>query len=83
MSNEIMEKVVDLLMKEADTDLEKDKITESTRLRDDLGLDSMQAVTLIMDMEDEFDISVEDEEVAEIKTVGELVKIITEKQSGE
>ncbi len=51
------------------------KITLESRLAEDLGADSIDAVELIMNIEDEFEIQVSDEEAQNIKTVGDLVKV--------
>ena len=46
------------------------------RLIDDLGADSANLMMLIMDLETEFDLTVEDEVLANIKTVGDIVTYI-------
>lgn len=53
-----------------------DKITMDARLIDDLGADSANLMMLIMDLETEFDLTVEDEVLANIKTVGDIVSYI-------
>ena len=53
-----------------------DKITMDARLIDDLGADSANLMMLIMDLETEFDLTVEDEVLANIKTVGDIVTYI-------
>ena len=50
-----------------------DKVTMDARLIDDLGADSANLMMLIMDLETEFDLTVEDEVLANIKTVGDIV----------
>ena len=57
-------------------DYEEDKITPETTIADDLGADSLDVVDLLMSIEDEFEIEVPDEEIENIKTVGDLVKYI-------
>jgi len=52
------------------------KITMEARLAEDLGADSIDAVELIMNIEDEFSIQVSDEQAQNIKTVGDLVKYV-------
>lgn len=56
--------------------VEESKITLEARLQEDLGADSLDAVELIMNIEDEFDISISDEAAQNLKTVGDLVKYI-------
>lgn len=47
-----------------------------TSLADDLGVDSLEAIEVIMAIEDEFSILVPDELYPKLKTVGDLVKYI-------
>lgn len=51
----------------------EDKITMEAKLIDDLGADSANLMMLIMDLETEFDITVSDEVLGSIKTVGDIV----------
>ena len=53
-----------------------DKVTMDARLIDDLGADSANLMMLIMDLETEFDLTVEDEVLSSIKTVGDIVTYI-------
>ena len=52
------------------------KVILEASLQDDLGADSLDAVEVIMALEDEFDISIDDDAAQNIKTVGDLVKYI-------
>jgi acyl carrier protein len=70
----VLEKVKAILSEQFD--VEEDTITPETNIADDLGADSLDVVDLLMSIEDEFEIEVPDEEVENIKTVGELVKYI-------
>ena len=54
----------------------KDKVTESTSFINDLGADSLDTVELVMELEDEFDLSIPDEEAEKIKTVGDAIRYI-------
>jgi len=67
-------RVLKVLAKVADTDIEK--ISEANKLDDDLGLDSLDAVELIMEVEREFDIEIPDEHAEQIKTVHELINCV-------
>ena len=53
-----------------------DKVTMDARLIEDLGADSANLMMLIMDLEGEFDLTVEDEVLGTIKTVGDIVNYI-------
>ncbi|MDX9692200.1 MAG: acyl carrier protein [Acholeplasmataceae bacterium] len=70
----IFERVKEMIVEELNVPAEK--ITMQSRLAEDLGADSIDAVELIMNIEDEFEIQVSDEQAQNIKTVGDLVKYI-------
>ena len=55
----------------------EDKITADAKLIEDLGADSANLMMLIMDLETEYDMTVEDEALTSIKTVGDIVAYIT------
>lgn len=48
-------------------------------LRDDLGLDSLDAVLLVLELEEQLLIDIEDDELALLDTVGELLELIEAK----
>ena len=54
-------------------ELDPDSITLETNLIDDLGADSLDVVELIMSLEDEFGVSISDEDAAQLYTVGRIV----------
>ena len=56
--------------------IDADTITESTDIVSDLGADSLDVVELLMSLEDEYGVSIEDEKVAELKTVGDVVRCV-------
>ncbi len=58
--------------------LTKEKFTENSNVYK-IGIDSLDLVVLITDVEDELKISISDEELQKIKTVGDIVKIISSK----
>jgi len=59
---------------------EKDPITDNSKLEEDLGLDSLDFVQLIMNIESACDISIMDEDAESWKTVGDVMKYLTEKE---
>ena len=59
-------------------DIEEEKITLDTKLKDDLNLDSLDSVELIMSAEEEFGIEIPDEDVMNFKTVNDIVNYIEE-----
>ena len=70
MEQKIIKLIADKLGKKPE------QITLKTNLVEDLGADSLDVVELIMTFEDEFGISLPDEEVAKMKTVGDVVNYI-------
>ncbi|KAH9937089.1 acyl carrier protein-like protein [Fomitopsis serialis] len=52
------------------------KLTETSRFSEDLGLDSLDAVEVVMAVEEEFAIEIPDEEADEIKTVQQAIDYI-------
>lgn len=57
-----------------------DTITMDTNLVDDLGADSLDVVELIMSIEDEFGVSISDEEAANLITVQKIVDFVEKLQ---
>ncbi len=51
-------------------------ITEDSRLVEDLKADSANVMVMIMDLEDRFGITVEDDQIMKLKTVGDVVRYI-------
>ena len=72
------EKVRDALA--AQFELDPDKITMETNLIDDLGAASLDVVELIMNIEDEFGVSISDEEAANLFTVQRIVEFLEKLQ---
>ncbi len=70
----VFEKVRNILAEQLD--VEEEKITMDSMIADDLGADSLDVVDLLMSLEDEFEIEIPDEEIENIKTVGNLVNYI-------
>ena len=51
-------------------------ITDDSRLVEDLKADSANIMVMIMDLEDRFGITVEDDQIMKLKTVGDVVRYI-------
>ncbi|MFP6618739.1 MAG: acyl carrier protein [Pirellulaceae bacterium] len=61
--------------------VEKDKITLETSFVNDLGADSLDQVELVMELEEEFDVTIPDESAEDIQTVGQAIDFIEKAQS--
>lgn len=70
----IFEKVKEIIVSELK--LEPSKVTMEANLETDLGADSLDAVEVIMALEEEFDLEFSDDAATSIKTVGDIVRYI-------
>ncbi|MBQ6250333.1 acyl carrier protein [Ruminococcus sp.] len=77
----IFEKLKDIIAEQLS--VEADEVTMDSNIQDDLGADSLDVVDLITTIEDEFDISIPDEAVEEIKTVGDIANYIEKNTDAE
>jgi len=59
----------------------KEEITRESSFVDDLKADSLDVVELVMELEDEFDITIPDDDYDKIRTVGDAIAYIEEKSS--
>ena len=73
MFDKIKEIMVDTLA------CDEEKITPEASITEDLGADSLDVVDLIMSLEESFSIEIPDEDIENIKTVGDIVKYIEER----
>ena len=70
----IFEKVAGILSSQLGVD--EDSITKNTDIVNDLGADSLDVVTLLMCIEDEFGLVVSDDDVQELRLVGDIAAYI-------
>lgn len=75
----IFEKITAILAEQLDA--EEGSITMETKLVEDLGADSLDVVDLVMTLEDEFDMEIPDEDIENVRTVGDIVKYLEEHAS--
>jgi len=71
---EILEKVREIVSEQMGVD--KGEINMETSFVNDLNADSLDTVELVMELEDEFDMSIPDEEAEKLQTVGAAVAFI-------
>jgi acyl carrier protein len=72
-------KVIEIVSEQMGVD--KSEITRETHFINDLNADSLDTVELVMEFEDEFELSIPDEEAEKIQTVGQAIDYIKEHQS--
>lgn len=61
--------------------VEPDQVTEEARFKEDLNADSLDLVEFVMGVEEKFDISVPEEDLEGVATVGDAVSLVLGKMS--
>ena len=74
--DEVMSLVQKHLAEELEVDL--DRISEGTRFKEDLDADSLDLYELVMELEDNYGITVSEEQAAGIRTVGDAVDFVVQ-----
>ena len=59
-------------------DVDPDEVTVDSKLRSDLGLNSFDFVNIAVEVEREYNIKIPDVDIAQLKTVGDLLKLVEE-----
>ena len=75
----VEERVRDIVAEQLGVD--KDKVSPDTSFVNDLGADSLDTVELVMELEEEFDISIPDDAAEKIQTVGQAIEFIEKAQA--
>ena len=70
----VFDKVKELILMQLP--VSEDKVTLDAKMVDDLGADSANLMMLVMDLESEFDLTVDDNAIGTIRTVGDIVDAI-------
>ncbi len=70
----VEERVIEIVSEQMG--VSKDQVTRETSFVNDLGADSLDTVELVMEFEEEFDITIPDEEAEKIQTVGQAIDYI-------
>ena len=74
---EIFDKLKELVVDQLG--VEEDEVTMEASMQDDLGADSLDLVDLVMSVEEELGVKVADEDLENIKTVGDIVNYIEDR----
>ena len=72
----VFDKIKEIIVEQLS--VEEDDITMDTHLMKDLEADSLDAVEIIMAIEDEYGIEIPDEDAEKFQTVGDLVRYVEE-----
>lgn len=76
MTQDIQDRVISIVAEQLGVD--KAEISRETSFVNDLNADSLDTVELVMEFEDEFDLSIPDEEAEKIQTVGQAIDFIAQ-----
>jgi acyl carrier protein len=72
-----VEKIKEIIADQLGVDVSE--VTDEKNLTDDLGADSLDMVDLIMAFEDEFGIKVDDSDLSKIKTVKDVIDLLSQR----
>ena len=62
--------------------VEPDAVVESARFKEDLDADSLDLVELVMGLEEKFDVTIPEEDLEGVATVGQAVDLVIKKADG-
>src|SRR5438477_7269888 len=74
VATSVSDKVIDIVCDQLG--VSRDKVSPETSFVNDLGADSLDQVELVMELEEEFDLSIPDDAAEKIQTVGQAVEYI-------
>ena len=69
-------RVVERLLAASDAKLTAAEVSDGTLLQQDLNLSSLILITLASELEDDLQISIDDDELSRIRTIGDLFSVI-------
>ncbi|MDA7625327.1 MAG: acyl carrier protein [Akkermansiaceae bacterium] len=79
MADNIQEKVTEIIVEQLG--VTADQVTPESKMIEDLGADSLDAVELVMAVEEEFGIEVPDEEAEKLISVGDIISHVEKAQA--
>mgnify|MGYP000819586048 CR=1 FL=1 len=59
--------------------IEEETITENASFKEDLGVDSLDLFELVMALEEEYDVEIPSDDLAELNTVGDVINYLKDK----
>lgn len=81
MNADVAQKVIELSAEQAGVDAAQ--VSAATHYVNDLNFDSLDVVELVMSLEDEFEISIGDEEAEKLPTVGSVIDYVEKRKAAE
>jgi acyl carrier protein len=79
VASSVEERVIDIVCE--NLGVNKEQVTRQTSFQEDIGADSLDIVELVMELEEEFEITIPDDQAEKIKTVGEAIDYIEREQA--
>lgn len=79
MQNLEIENALKELLKEIDEEIDTERITACSLLKEELGLSSVAMLYMAVSIENEFGVDLEDANLKDLKTVGDVVELIAQK----
>jgi acyl carrier protein len=76
MNNDIVKRIFELASEHSHGKIPADQVTREHHFINDLEYDSLEIVEFGMDVEDEFELSVPDEDLQQFKTVGDVIDYV-------
>ncbi len=73
----MFEQVKEILV--STTNCDEEKVTLNASLKDDLGIDSLDSVEVVLELESQFNVKISDDELGNINTVEDIIKILEQK----
>jgi len=73
--SQVAERIIQIVAEKMDKP--KEEISEDKSIINDLGADSLDVVEVIMDIEDEFELSIPEEDAQKINTIGDAIDYVT------
>ena len=73
----MLEKITQILVETANVDAAK--VTKEATLKEDLGIDSLDSVEMVLELENEFDVKLDDDEISHLITVGDVMDLVSAK----
>ncbi len=77
--DEIIKRLGTILTEKMKKEIDMDKVTNDSMLQEDIGIDSLEVVELLYEIEQEFNVSISDDEATGLKNVNDVVENIKSK----
>lgn len=80
---EVADGLIEIIKPYLPEDVNPSELDESKNLIEDLKINSAHLVDIVLDVEEKFDIMIEDDVIGEMQTIGQAIEMIQDKMSEE